>query len=162
MRKLITIAAISTAFVIAAPTTYALASPSHDQVTGTGALGQFGDPTVHVNANQTESGPKGSFVVTYPDGTYVHGKVTCLFTSKNVTYVTGKITESHGPRRTPNNWSPGNFLVVGVQDNGGTGAGGPDDLNFSPGFATNPGCGPNGDAVPVFPTVSGGYQVVDA
>jgi hypothetical protein len=159
MRKFIVIGAISAAFLIAAPATYALAAPSHDQIVGTGALGQFGSPTVHVNANQTQSGPKGSFTITYPDGTAVQGKVTCIFVNKKVGYVTGKITESSGPRSTPNNWAPGNFVVVGVQDNGQSG---PDDLNFSPGFAADPGCGPNGDAVPLFAIVSGDYRVTDA
>jgi hypothetical protein len=32
-------------------------------------------------------------------------------------------------------------------------------MNFSPGFAGNPGCGPNGAAVPVFPITAGNYHV---
>ena len=108
------------------------------------------------------NGVKGSFTITYPDGTSVAGNVTCLAVTGNTAYVTGKITESSGPRSVPNNWPVGNFLIVGVQDNGEPGTSGPDKLNFSPGFATDPGCGPNSAAVPVLNIVKGNYKVSDA
>jgi hypothetical protein len=162
MRKLSTIAATTLALLILAPPVSGYAAPSHDQAVGTGALGQFGDPTVHVNANQTRSGVKGSFTITYPDGTFVHGKVTCLSVSGNSAYITGRISESSGPRQVPNAWVPGSFVVTGVQDNDESGTAGPDLLNFSPGFPVDPGCGPNSAATPSFPIVDGNYRVTDA
>ncbi len=33
-------------------------------------------------------------------------------------------------------------------------------MNFSPGFAANPGCGPLGAASPVYSIVSGDYKVL--
>jgi hypothetical protein len=74
----------------------------------------------------------------------------------------GKITDSNGPRRDGNGWFPGSFVVIGVQDNGEPSTAGSDKLNFSLGFALDPGCGPNGAAVPVYGIVGGNYQVSDA
>lgn len=159
MRKLLIVGALALTLVVLAPPVAGQAAPNHDQATGTGALGQFGDPRAHVNAVATPSGVKGSITIDYPDGTALAGTVTCLFVSGNTAYVTGRITEASGPRQAPNGWFPGDFLVVGVQDNGEPGTAGPDRMNFSPGFDSDPGCGPNGDAVPVFPIVSGNYQV---
>lgn len=95
-------------------------------------------------------------MVTYPDGTAFAATDTCLFVSGTTAYVTGRIIPSGGPRKEPENWSPGSYVIVGVVDNGGAG---PDLLNFSPGFAANPGCGPNLDAAPIFPIVKGHYLV---
>jgi len=162
MRKLLIVGALALTFVLLAPPMAGQAAPKHDQATGTGTLGQFGDPTAHVNAVATPNGVTGSVTIDYPDGSTLTGTVTCLFVSGNTAYVTGRITESGGPRQAPNGWFPGSFLIVGVQDNGEPGTAGPDRLNFSPGFATDPGCGPNDDAVPVFPIVRGNYQVFAA
>jgi hypothetical protein len=35
-------------------------------------------------------------------------------------------------------------------------------VNFSPGFAVDPGCGPNGAATPALHIVEGNYRVFDA
>jgi opacity protein-like surface antigen len=162
MRKLLIIVALALAVGAAAPAASAWASPGHDQATGTGTLGQFGDPTTHVNAIQTPAGLKGGFTITYPDGTFAAGSATCLSVGGTTAYVTGRITSSSGPRQSANNWFPGSYIVIGVQDNGEPGTAGPDQLNFSPGFATDPGCGPNAAATPVFPIVTGNYRVFSA
>jgi hypothetical protein len=162
MRKLLVLVTLALAIGAAAPAASAWASPGRDQATGTGTLGQFGDPTVHVNAIDSRAGLKGGFTVAYPDGTVVSGSVTCLFVGGNTAYVTGQITSSSGPRQQANNWLPGSYIVVGAQDNGQPGTAGPDQLNFSPGFATDPGCGPNAAATPVFPIVMGNYRVFGA
>lgn len=156
------IAAIAVTFLVAAPIASSYAAAGHDQVTGTGRLGQFGNPTAHVNGVRTNAGLKGGFTITYPDGTSVTGTVTCLAVTAKTAYATGKITAFSGPRQAVNGWSPGNYLVIGVQDNGSPGTAGPDMLNFSPGFPVDPGCGPNGEATPVFAIVDGNYRVVDA
>jgi hypothetical protein len=159
-RRLLWIAAGAVAVIsVALPVSYSYAGSSHNQVTGNATLGQFGNPTVHVNANQNNPGLKGSFTITYPDGTAVSGDPTCLTIDGGVAYITGKITSSSGPRSNPLAWLPGNYLVIGVDD---TGTAGPGQLNFSPGFATDPGCGPNGAATPVFSVVDGGYRVVSS
>lgn len=162
MRKTLVIGALTLGFAIAAPAAYAVAAPSHDQAVGTGTLAQFGDPTAHINANQTRSGPKGSFTITYPDGTLATGSLTCLSVDGNVAFVTGRITEAYGPLQQRNNWSVGSYVVVGVEDNGEPGAAGPDRLNFTRGFAADPGCGPNSDATADFFIVKGNYRVSDA
>jgi hypothetical protein len=162
MRKLLAVAVATAALLIVSPVTTGWAASSHNQAVGEGALDQFGDPTARVNANQTRSGVKGSFTITYPDGTFVQGKPTCLSVSGNTAFVTGRITESSGPRQVPNAWLPGSFLVIGVQDNAGSVDAAPDLLNFSTGFAADPGCGPNGAAVPVLPIVAGDYRVTNA
>ena len=82
MRKLLFVVIIASAAGIVALTTPARAAASHhDQVTGTGTLGQFGDPTAHVNAIQTAAGLKGGFTIAYPDGTFVVGSAACLVVS---------------------------------------------------------------------------------
>lgn len=159
MRRMLFILATGLAIGCLAPVASAWASPGHNQVTGTGTLGQFGNPTAHVNAIQTAAGLKGGFTITYPDGTYAAGSATCLSVSGNTAYITSQIIRSAGPRQQANNWFPGGYLIIGVQDNGQPGTAGPDLLNFSPGFAANPGCGPNGAAAPVFPIVTGNYRV---
>ena len=163
MRKLLFVVIIASAAGIVALTTPARAAASHhDQVTGTGTLGQFGDPTAHVNAIQTAAGLKGGFTIAYPDGTLVVGSATCLFESGTTAFVTGLITSSGGPREQPENWSAGSYLVIGIEDHGRPGTAGPSLLNFSPGFAADPGCGPNDAATPVFPITAGNYRVFAA
>ncbi len=159
MRKLVfvvTTASVVGALALAAP---AWASPGQNQATGTGTLGQLGDPTAHVNAIQTAAGLKGGFTIGYPDGTFVAGSASCLVVSGNTAYITGQITSAGGPRQQADNWFAGGYLVIGVTDNGEPGTAGPDLLNFSPGFAADPGCGPNGAATPVFPITAGNYRV---
>jgi hypothetical protein len=122
-------------------------------------LGQFGDPTAHVNAAQTAAGLEGGFWITYPDGTFAAGSATCLTVSGRTAYVTSQITSSGGPRQQTNDWILGSYIVIGVQDHGRPRAAGPDLMNFSPGSATDPGCGPDGAAKPVFPITAGNYKV---
>jgi len=160
MRKIVLLTAAGLALALAPAALATAAAPGHDQATGTGALAQFGDPTAHVNAIQRDGRVSGSFTITYPDGTSVAGTVACAVATGTVAYATGQITESSGPRQATNNWLVGNYLVIGVQDNGEPGAG-TDKLNFSPGFATHPGCGAHPDATPVFVIVDGNYRVVD-
>jgi hypothetical protein len=162
MRKLLLVITMVWAASVLALATPAWAAPRHDQVTGTGTLGQFGDPTAHVNAIRTAAGLKGGFTIAYPDGTFVAGSATCLFESGNTAFITGRITSSGGPREQPENWSAGSYLVIGIKDNGRPGTAGPSLLNFSPGFAADPGCGPNEAATPVFPITAGNYRVVAA
>src|SRR5215831_17003087 len=107
MRKLLLVITMVLAASVLALATPASAAPRHDQVTGIGTLGQFGDPTAHVNAIQTAAGLKGGFTIGYPDGTFVVGSATCLFESGNTAFVTGQITSSAGPRVQPENWSAG-------------------------------------------------------
>jgi hypothetical protein len=160
MRKAFVVAAGAVAFFTVAPAVPGYAAPPHAQATGTGTLDHtFGDPTAHINAVQAKPGLKGSFEITYPDGTAVSGKPVCLSVSGNTAYVTGKIDQSSGPRQATNSWLPGNYLVIGVQDNGEPGSA--DRLNFSTGFTTDPGCGPNSAARPDFTIVNGNYQVFD-
>ena len=159
MRRLLLLLTLALAAAAAGPAVSASASPGHDQVTGTGTLGQFGDPAAHVNAIQTAAGLKGEFTIVYPDGSFAAGPATCLAIAGTTAYVTAQITSAGGPLQQANRWLPGSFLVVGVQDNGEPGTAGPDRMNFSPGFAADPGCGPNGAATPVYPITAGNYQV---
>jgi hypothetical protein len=160
MRKMLLVVTITWAAGVLALATPAWAASHHDQVTGTGTLAQFGDPTAHVNAIQTEAGLRGGFTIAYPDGTFVAGSATCLFESGNTAFVTGQITSSGGARVQAENWSAGSYLVIDIKDNGQPGTAGPSLLNFSPGFATDPGCGPNAAATPAFPITAGNYRVV--
>jgi hypothetical protein len=160
MRKSSVIAAVTLAFLVLVPAPLSHAAPSHDQVVGTASIAQFGSPTLHVNANLNRSGVKGTIRISYPDGTDLKGKVTCLSVNGNIGYVIGRITDSVG--QPPHNWLPGNFVVAGVKDNGEPGTDGPDLLNFSPGFATEPACAPNPAAHPTLPVVQGNYKVNDA
>ena len=162
MRKMLLVVTIALAASVLALAAPAWAAPDHNQLTGTGTLGQFGDPTTHVNAIQTTAGLKGGFTIAYPDGTFVVGSATCLFESGNTAFVTGQITSSGGPRVQPENWSAGSYLVIGVVDNGRPGTARPSLLNFSPGFSSDPGCGPNETATPVFPIMAGNLRVFDA
>jgi hypothetical protein len=112
-----------------------------------------------VNGVQSAAGLKGSFTISYPDGTFVAGPATCLFVSGNTAYLTGRIASASGPRVQPEGWFTGSYVIIGVQDNGEPGT--KDLMNFSSGFAANPGCGPNETAVPVFPLTAGNYRVID-
>jgi hypothetical protein len=132
---------------------------SGELLSGSGTLGQFGDPTVVAHALAAKGETDGGFVITYPDGTYVGGSPVCLRVSGNTAYLTGRIILSYGPRVHVDNWSAGNYVVIGVQDNGKSSAAQPDLLNFSPGYATNPGCGPSTAATPVFGIIKGDYRV---
>jgi hypothetical protein len=120
----------------------------------------LGDPTAHINAIETAAGLKGRFTITYPDGTFVVGSVTCLFVSGSTAYVTSQIASSGGPRQQTLDWFPGSYIVIGVHGGTSLGTAGPDLLNFSPGFATDPGCGPKAAAMPVFPVTTGDYKIL--
>jgi len=157
MRRILFVAALALGLTAAAPIAASYAAPSHAQAVGTGTLGQFGNPTAHVNANDTPAGLKGSFTISYPDGTSVAGVPACLFVDGTAAYVISRITQSSGARVSQNNWPVGNFLVIGVQDNGEPGTN--DKLNFSPGVSAQPACAANMDASPVFTIVAGNYQV---
>jgi hypothetical protein len=161
MHRTVVVAALTLGISVAIPATASQAAAGNNQVTGTAALGQFGNPTAHVNAIQTPAGLKGSFHIEYADTTSVAGKPKCLVVSGDVAYVIATITAASGPRAAGNAWQPGNFLVIGVKDGGEPGTAG-DLLNFSPGFASAPACAPNGAATPVFPIVEGNYKVASA
>ena len=166
MRKALFVAAVAAALSVAAPAAAHAAPPDSpavgDQLTGLGTLGDFGTPTAYLAAATTTWGAPGAFTITYPDGTYAIGASTCLVVQGKVAYLTGKIALSGGPRKAANGWTRGSYLVVGVEDNGGGAASEtPDRLNFSTGFATDPGCGPNGMATPDFRIVRGNYRVAD-
>jgi hypothetical protein len=158
MRKLLLLVTLAATFGVVAQAAPASAFEfrAPDGVVGTGTLGQFGVPTVYVHAVQTVPGLHGGFIITYPDGTFADEVATCLFVSGDTAYVTGKILRSGGPRQQPNNWARGNFIVLGVVGNQQSA---PDLMNFSPGFAADPGCGPIEAAVPVFPIEAGFFRV---
>lgn len=164
MRKLLltaaTAAAAATAFA-AMPAVGAQAATKVDSVIGAGTLGQFGTPTAYLAAASNQRGQLGAFTITYPDGTYATGMSSCVTVDGTTAYVTGKIVLSGGPRRDTNSWQRGNYLMIGVRDNG-DGTTVADELNFSTGYATDPGCGPKDDASPVFFIVKGNYRVTDA
>ncbi|GIJ73170.1 hypothetical protein [Virgisporangium ochraceum] len=181
MRRALVVAAVAAALSATVPATAGQASTTDpstsssatssaatpkatpgDVLAGLGTLGDFGNPTAYLAAAGTSWGAPGAFTITYPDGTYAIGASTCLVVDGKVAYLTGKIALSGGPRRTTNAWNRGSYLVVGVEDNGNGGTSEtPDRLNFSPGTATDPGCGPNGMATPDFKIVRGNYRVVD-
>jgi hypothetical protein len=163
MRKLLIVAATAVIMLIVAPAqaSQATTTTNREQLTGLGTLGEFGTPTAYLGAIDTQYGPIGAFAITYPDGTFASGSVTCLIVSGKVGYVTGRIAWAGGPRQAMNNWLKGTYLVIGVEDNGNGSLPQPDRLNFSVGLATNPGCGPNGLATPDFFIVRGNYRVVD-
>ncbi|HZR51176.1 MAG TPA: hypothetical protein VFB06_16875 [Streptosporangiaceae bacterium] len=159
MRKLLLLAALASAAVVAVSlvvSTPARAISFGPSATGAGTLGQFGDPTVRVTAVATAAGLQGGFTVTYPDRTKFVATDTCLFVNGTTAYVTGRIILASGPRIKPASLTRGNYVIIGVADNGGAG---PDLLNFSSGFTANPGCGPNFAATPVFPIVRGRFLV---
>lgn len=161
MRKLLLTAAAAAAVFAGMPATASQAATTVESVIGAGTLGQFGTPTAYLGAVGSTSGQLGAFTITYPDGTYAIGASSCLVVTGKTAYVTGRIALSGGPRITTNSWQRGNYMVVGVQDNG-DGTTVADKLNFSPGQATDPGCGRNGAADPDFFIVKGNYWVTDA
>ncbi|WP_433291458.1 hypothetical protein ACQP2F_25520 [Actinoplanes sp. CA-030573] len=161
MRKvLLTAAAAVTAFA-AMPAAGAQAATTVESVIGTGTLGQFGTPTAYLAAAGNQRGQLGAFTITYPDGTYATGASSCLVVDGKTAYLTGRIVLSGGPRRDTNSWQRGNYVVIGVRDDG-DGTVVADKLNFSPGTAADPGCGPYGAASPDFFIVKGNYRVTDA
>src|SRR5258708_32442310 len=88
MRKLLFILAVVLAIGVLAPAGSVWASPGQDQLTGTGTLGQFGDPTAHVNAIQTAAGLRGGFTITYPACTLAFSSAPRLFVSRENAYFT--------------------------------------------------------------------------
>ena len=170
MRRFLTVAAVAATLILGGPAAASYAAADTPGVTrgnyiiGAGTLGEtFGSPTAYLGALQTRTNPWGGFTVAYPDGTYAIGTITCFTVEGNVSFATGKIALSGGPRRDVNRWLRGSSLVIGVQDNGNAGPGEePDKLNFSLGQPTDPGCGWNGGAAPVFYIVKGNYRMMDA
>ncbi|HEY0533510.1 MAG TPA: hypothetical protein VGD29_18115 [Actinoplanes sp.] len=161
MRKLLLTAAAAVTVFAAMPTAGVQAATKVESVIGAGTLNQFGTPTAYLAAVGNQRGQLGAFTITYPDGTYASGMSSCLVVDAKTAYLTGKITLSGGPRRETNSWQRGNYLVIGVQDNG-DGTVVADELNFSTGTETDPGCGPKANAIPVFFIVKGNYRVTDA
>ena len=162
MRKLLLTAAATVAVLASMPATGAQAAvKTIESVIGVGTLGQHGDPTAYLAAAGNQRGQLGAFTITYPDGTYATGTSDCLVVDGKTAYLTGKIVLSGGPRRDTNSWQRGKYMVIGVQDNG-DGTVVADKLNFSPGTAGHPGCGPNSVAQPDFFIVKGNYWVTDA
>jgi hypothetical protein len=153
--KVLTLALVVAAMAVAGAGA-ALAS-NGDLAAGSGKLGQFGDPRVNVGAKETTNGYQGQFNIRYPNGTYVQGHVTCLYVQGTQAYIVGQIDRTAGNAI----WAEGQFIVIGIQDNGEPESSPPDLLNFSPGFDTEPACGPNGAAAPVIPVVSGNFEVKD-
>jgi hypothetical protein len=143
--------------------------PSRDSVTGTGTIvlaDPFGTPTVRVNArNVCGNAGRGTYSITYTDGTVVRGRVTCLFVEGNTAYVIGPIVRATGPRTegADATFDEGEFVAIGILDNdaGPTPNDMPDRLNFTPGLEEEPPCEPHDDAEPIFPIVSGDFVVVD-
>jgi hypothetical protein len=128
-----------------------------DLAAGSGQIGQFGEPRVNVSAKETTNGYQGQFNIRYPNGTYVKGDVTCLYVQGNQAYIIGQIDKTEGST----SFAEGQYIVIGIQDNGEPSSVPPDMLNFSPGMNTEPACGPNGAATPVIPIVSGNFEVKD-
>jgi hypothetical protein len=168
MRRTLTVAAMAATLVVAGPAVASYAATGDgiargNYLVGAGTLGQFGTPTAYLGAYETKSGPFGGFTITYPDGTYAIGRVTCLTVTGNVSFLTGKIALSGGPRKETNKWLRDYSVVIGVEDNGDGGATeAPDRLNFSPGSPTDLGCGWNITARPDFVIVKGNYRTADA
>jgi hypothetical protein len=169
MRRFLTVAAVAATLILGGPAAagYAATTPGvtrGNYIIGAGTLAeQFGSPTAYLGAYQTRTNPWGGFTVTYPDGTFAIGTITCLTVEGDVAFITGKIALSGGPRKDPNKWLRGHHLIIGVEDNGNGGAGEePDKLNFSPGTPTDPGCGWNTTADPYLYIVKGNYRMMDA
>jgi hypothetical protein len=139
----------------------AVAAPSDDQLAGTGTIAGYGTPTLHLNAVDTSmQGWKGSFTIDYPTGTHVEGKVTDgQVDSNKVGYAWGQVTESNDGR-----WVVGEYVVMGVLDEGQPGVQPPKDaLNFSVSSASPPGTGqaiPSGD--PNLTLIEGNLRVSDS
>jgi hypothetical protein len=167
MRRILTVAALAAALVGGSAATASAATTEEgitrgNYLVGYGQLGQFGTPTAYLGAYEMRGGPLGGFTITYPDGTYAIGQATCLTVTGNVSFLTGKIALSGGPRKEANKWLRGHSVVIGVEDNGDGGAGeAPDRLNFSPGSPTDIGCGWNITARPDFVIVKGNYKMAD-
>ena len=159
MRKLLYSLILGGIIAAVAPAVPASAStptfPSFEEVTGTGTLGQFSDPTVRADVIQFGQSAVGRTLITYPDGTFVAGLATCLSVTGDTAYITSRITFAYGPMAQARSFLSGNYVVIGIQATNEP----PDLLNFSSGMASDPGCGPNPAATPVFPIVRGGFLV---
>ena len=155
----VAVAALAPAAPAAASPSGPMANPTVELVTGVGTIGQFGDPTVQANVFAFANIPIGESVISYPDGTVVSGRATCLFVSGQTAYITSQITRSRGPRVQSAQFLPGNYVVIAIQAEAPRTTG-PDMLNFSSGYATNPGCGPFEVVTPPdIPVVSGDFHV---
>jgi hypothetical protein len=168
MRRFLTVAAVAATLILGGPAAagYAVTTgvTRGNYIIGAGTLAeQYGSPTAYLGAYQTRTNPWGGFTVTYPDGTYAIGTITCLTVVGNISFITGRIALSGGPRKDVNKWLKGYSLLIGVQDNGNAGPGEePDKLNFSPGSPTDLGCGWNSVADPYLYIVRGNFRMVDA
>jgi hypothetical protein len=151
MRRALFVAAVAAALSAVVPATASQAATAESPATPAGSAS--------ASASVSATPGDGAFTITYPDGTYLIGRSTCLVVDGNIAYLTGRIDLSGGTRRVANAWGKGNYLVVGVEDNGnGRAQETPDRLNFSPGTATDPGCGPNAVATPDFVIVRGNHR----
>jgi hypothetical protein len=164
-RKLMSVAAAAfaavTLFAVMPATAAQATTRTVESVIGAGTINSFGSPTVYLGAIGNQRGQLGAFTVTYPDGTYATGASNCLVVNNKTAYLTGKIALSGGPRRAANSWQRGNYMVIGIKDNG-NGTDVMDELNFTPGTTADPGCGPNAVANPNLFLVKGNYWVTDA
>jgi hypothetical protein len=155
----VAIAFVAPAAPAAASSSGPTAAPTFELVTGTGTIGQFGDPTVQANVFAFGTTPIGETVISYPDGTFVSGRATCLFVAGQTAYITSQIVRSRGPRVQSAQFLPGNFVVIGIQAEAPRSTA-PDMLNFSSGYAVNPGCGPFEVVTPTnIPVVRGDFHV---
>lgn len=121
-------------------------------VAGSGVLGpKYGSPMMQISSHGTGTEASGVFHLAYPHAGMVAGTVTCAAVSGTTAYVVGRIDRSRNA-----DWVVGNYVLLGVQDNGGS----LDMANFSPDQAAAPGCGPSIIATPNLPLVSGGFVVL--
>jgi hypothetical protein len=124
---------------------------------GEGRLGpQFGSPHVRLFALRFANTSGGLFAINYPSGRAVRGRVTCLYTSGNQAFAVGVLTSVKDGGTV---FRQGEYMVIGILDNGRASGGVPDLLNFSPSVAAAPACAPYPDAAPVFPLSSGDFFV---
>jgi hypothetical protein len=107
---------------------------------------------VQVTTHGTGAESSGVFHIKYPDAGMIKGTVTCVFMTANVAYIVGQIDQSKNAA-----WLVGNYVEIGVQDNGAS----LDNANFSPDQETPPACGPSIIATPNLPLVSGGFVIQD-
>ncbi len=128
-----------------------------DAVFGTGRLGaEFGSPQLHVKAKSTGASPndsQGRFLITYPDGTRVRGPILCLAVTGNEARLVGRIESASGPREANGTFENGEYVRIGVRDNGTN-----DQANFSPGEPSFTSC--NGEN-PNLDVVQGNFVVKD-
>jgi hypothetical protein len=156
MRRVLFLLMLVMAVGAVGPAVSASASSGSAEVSGVGRIGQFGDPSVQLGAAEVGSVAAGGFTIAYPDHTFATGWATCVYVNGNTAAFTGVIAQTGGPRQATLHWAPGKYIAIGIQSNASPT---PDRLNFSPGFDTNPGCGPNPAAKPDIPVVWGKYLV---